>query len=158
MLKKWLPFTLAMVTLSCLRLSAQTFADPASYYRAVGTIDKPDSRYTGPKLPAWMAARLNLTPDQGLMMEWRCADRKVLACVYGANIPCDSKANVSNKPTAAIVDYCRQNAGSTFVPMVVTGHDTTVSWACHGTNPVVINSAAVDPQGYAKAYWTVVSP
>src|SRR5271170_4791115 len=48
---------------------AQTFGDPISYCRAVGTIDKPDSRYTGPKLPAWMAAKLNLTHNQGRMME-----------------------------------------------------------------------------------------
>jgi hypothetical protein len=44
------------------------------------------------------------------------------------------------------------------VPMVVTGHETTVSWACHGPRPVVIRSSAVDAQGYEKAYWRAVSP
>lgn len=72
-------------------------------------------------------------------MEWRCAKGAVLACVYGANIPCDSKANTSRKPTSAITDYCKQNPDSTFVPMVVTGHSTTVSWACHGAVPVVVD-------------------
>jgi hypothetical protein len=139
-------------------MSAQTYHSPVAYCRAVGTIDKPDSRYAGPKLPPWMARELNLKPDQGALMEWRCADKAVLACVYGANIPCDSKANTSQKPTQAIIDYCRQSPDSTFVPMVVTGHDTSISWACHGSAPVVISSGVVDAQGYTKAYWKTVSP
>lgn len=137
---------------------AQSYSDPAAYCKAVGTIDKPDSRYTGPKLPAWMAKELNLKRSQGKFMEWRCADGAVLACVYGANIPCDAKANTSQTPTAAIVDYCKQNPDSTFVPMFVIGHETAISWACHSGNPVVINSAAVDAQGYQKSYWKRVSP
>ena len=139
-------------------LVAQTYHSPVAYCRAVGTIDKPDSRYAGPKLPPWMAKQLGLQPDQGSMMEWRCADKAVLACVYGANIPCDSKANTSQKPTAAVADYCRQNPNSDFVPMVVTGHDTSISWGCHGSTPVVTHSSAVDAQGYSKAYWKAVSP
>ena len=65
----------------------KTYSDPAAYCKAVGTIDKPDARYTGQKLPAWMAKQLNMQPDQGKLMEWRCAGGAVLACQYGANIP-----------------------------------------------------------------------
>jgi hypothetical protein len=151
-------FIAAAIVLTVSPAFAQTFNDPVPYCKAVGTIDKPDARYTGPKLPAWMAKNLNLKPSQGKMMEWRCTSGAVLACVYGANIPCYSKANTSQKPTQAIIDYCRQNPDSQFVPMVVTGHETTVSWACHGPRPVVIQSAPVDEQGYAKAYWHTVSP
>lgn len=156
-MKRFLP-ALGFIFLTASPVLAQSFTDPVAYCKAVGTIDTPDSRYTGPKLPAWMAKELNLKTSQGKFMEWRCANGTVLACLYGANIPCDSKANTSRKPTAAIVDYCKQNPDAAFVPMVVTGHDTTVSWACHSTNPVVIRSAAVDAQGYAKAYWRTVSP
>jgi hypothetical protein len=137
---------------------AQSFTDPVAYCRAVGTIDKPDMRYTGPKLTPWMAKELNLNPDQGNAMEWRCAGGKVLACVYGANIPCGSKAVTSRKPTQAILNYCRQNPGSAFVPMFVTGHETAVSWACRGKQPIVTGVAEVDAQGYAKAYWKKMSP
>jgi hypothetical protein len=137
---------------------AQKFTDPVPYCRAVGTIDKPDARYTGPKLPLWMAEKLNLKPDQSKMMEWRCANGAVLACLYGANIPCGSKAATTQKPTQPIIDYCRQNPDSQFVPMVVTGHETTVSWACHGPRPAVIRASPVDAQGYAKEYWHEVSP
>jgi hypothetical protein len=137
---------------------AQTYSDPVPYCKAVGTIDKPDARYSGPKLPAWMAKALNMQPDQGKLMEWRCAKGAVLACQYGANIPCDSKAVTSQKPTQAIIEYCRQNSGSDFVPMYVTGHDSAVSWACKGTAPAVIHSASVDAQGYQASYWQKVSP
>jgi hypothetical protein len=139
-------------------LAQKTYSDPVPYCKAVGTIDKPDARYTGPKLPAWMAKQLNMQPDQGKLMEWRCAGGAVLACQYGANIPCDSKAVTSQKPTQPIIDYCKQNPGSDFVPMVVTGHDTNVSWACHGSTPAVIHSAQVDAQGYQTTYWHKVSP
>jgi hypothetical protein len=136
----------------------KTYSDPAAYCKAVGTIDKPDARYTGQKLPAWMAKQLNMQPDQGKLMEWRCAGGAVLACQYGANIPCDSKAATSQKPTQPVIDYCKQNPGSDFVPMVVTGHDTSVSWACHGSTPAVIRSAQIDAQGYQTNYWHKVSP
>jgi hypothetical protein len=137
---------------------AQTYSDPVPYCMAVGTIDKPDARYTGPKLPDWMAKRLDMKPSQGKMMEWRCAGGAVLACRYGANIPCDAKAVTSQKPTPAITDYCQKNPDSQFVPMVVTGHDTSVSWACHGPRPVVLSSAPVDAQGYQTRYWQKVTP
>jgi hypothetical protein len=89
-----------------------------------------------------------MQPGEGKMMEWRCANGTVLACLYGANIPCGSKAKTSRKPTPAIVDYCRQNPDSDFVPMVVTGHESAVSWACHRSVPVAVRSAAVDAQGF----------
>lgn len=149
---------LAILTLTAVPSFSQTYADPIAYCKAVGTIDKPDSRYTGSKLPAWMAKDLNLKPDQGKLMEWRCAGGAVLACVYGANLPCDTKANTSRKATPAIVEYCKQNPDSKVVPMYVTGHETTISWACQGSSPFVIHSAAIDAQGYAKAYWKPVSP
>jgi hypothetical protein len=137
---------------------AQIFTDPVPYCRAVGTIDKPDARYAGPKLPGWMAATLHLGPDQGERMEWRCAQGAVLACLYGANIPCAAKADTSRTPTAAIASFCAANPDADVVPMVVTGHETVVSWACHHGLPVVTAVGALDAQGYATAYWRRVAP
>ena len=137
---------------------AQSFTDPVPYCQAVGTIDSPDARYTGPKLPDWMAAKLRLEPSQPKFVEWRCAQGAVLACLYGANIPCNAKADTSREPTAGIIQYCQENPGSDFVPMFVTGHETVVSWACQGPDPVVTKVEAVDAEGYAKAYWQPVSP
>jgi hypothetical protein len=156
LLRLFLPgLILAALTSSAI---GQTYTDPVPYCMAVGTIDKPDARYVGPKLPAWMAKQLNMNPDMGKQMEWRCASGAVLACQYGANIPCDAKAVTNQKPTQPIVDYCRDNPDSQFVPMVVTGHSSAVSWACHGPRPVVLSSAHVDAQGYQSNYWHKVSP
>ena len=94
-----------MLLMAAPAFAQKTYSSPVAYCKAVGTIDKPDARYTGPKLPGWMAKDLNLKTNQSKYMEWRCANGAVLACVYGANIPCDSKANTSEKPTSAIVDY-----------------------------------------------------
>lgn len=148
----------ALLVLSALPAFARTFTDPAPYCRAVGTIDKPDSRYTGPKLPGWMAAKLGMKPGDGRLMEWRCAKGAVLACRYGANIPCDAKAATSRKPTPAVARYCHENPDADFVPMYVTGHRTVVSWACRGRRPAVIRVGAVDARGYAKAFWHQVAP
>jgi hypothetical protein len=137
---------------------AQSFSDPVPYCQAVGTIDSPDARYTGPKLPDWMAAKLQLEPSQTKFMEWRCAKGAVLACLYCANIPCGAKAVTSREPTAAVAQYCQENPGSDFVPMYVTGHDTVVSRACQGSDPVVKSVEPVDAEGYAKAFWQAVSP
>ena len=148
----------ALLLVAALPAFSQNFTDPAPYCQAVGTIDSPDARYTGPKLPGWMAAKLHLEPSQAKFMEWRCAQGAVLACLYGANIPCNAKAVTSREPTAAVSQYCQENPGSDFVPMYVTGHDTVVSWACQGPDPLVKNMEPVDAQGYAKSFWQAVSP
>jgi hypothetical protein len=128
---------LAVVVLGTSAALAQSFSDPVAYCRAVGTIDKPGARYVGPKMPAWMATKLHLGPSQGNLMEWRCAGGTVLACLYGANIPCRAKAVTDRNPTPAIRDFCRDNPDAAVVPMVVTGHETMVSWACHAGQPAV---------------------
>jgi hypothetical protein len=137
---------------------APQYRDPVAYCQAIRTIHRPDSRYIGPKLPAWMARDLNLKPEQGSMMEWRCADGAVMACVYGANIPCDSTANTSQAPAQAVVDYCKHNKNSSYVPKYVTGHNSAVNWTCHVDKPVVISVDPTDAEGYTSAYWHRVQP
>src|ERR1700730_17898790 len=48
---------------------AQSFTDPVPYCQAVGTIDSPDARYTGLKLPDWMAAEGRVEPRQPKLVE-----------------------------------------------------------------------------------------
>ena len=139
-------------------IAQQEYRDPLAYCQAVGTINQPDARYVGPKLPAWMAKQLNLQPGQDSMMEWRCSNGAVLACVYGANIPCNSTANTNQTPTAAITNYCHHNKNASFIPMYVTGHETAVTWACQGKTPIVVGIAPTDGQGYASGNWRKVEP
>jgi hypothetical protein len=62
------------------------------------------------------------------------------------------------KPTAGISDFCCDNPDAAVVPMVVTGRETVVSWACHAGQPAVTKVQAVDDQGHARAYWRPVMP
>src|SRR5687767_2342484 len=77
-------------------LTERQFDDPFAYCAAVGTIDPPDARYTGPALPEAVArglqaalglpARSRGEPLPG-DWTWRCMDGEVYACAVGANLP-----------------------------------------------------------------------
>jgi hypothetical protein len=83
---------------------------------------------------------------------YRCADGRLLACAIGANLPC-GKGNVSRRILGAD-EFCRQNPGSNFIPMSITGHDTIYAWRCAGKaaapgRPV----ERLDRQGFIMRYW-----
>jgi hypothetical protein len=96
---------------------AVTYDDPAPYCAAVGTIDKPDARYTGEAVPDWIARALMRATDAPAGADpaffkhaaWRCDHGRVLACGYGANIPCDAKADTSRVPGPGANEFCREN-------------------------------------------------
>src|SRR5690349_24746869 len=99
---------------------AETYTDPAAYCAVVGTIDRPDSRYTGEKVPDWLAEALKRATgapaDAPLAVfkraAWRCAGGGVMACSYGANIPCDEKADTRRTPSDGAVNFCRSQPGA----------------------------------------------
>jgi hypothetical protein len=144
--------------------TAASFADPFAYCAAVGTIDKPDARYTGPKLPDEIftgyvkAAGMdvnNLPPDPFKQNTiWRCMGKQVYACNFGANLPCDSKANTDKTPTQAMADFCKATPGADFIPMAVTGHDIIYSWHCVKDTPAVLEQIDTpDAAGYLTRIW-----
>ena len=125
--------------------TAVTFADPFAYCAAVGTVDGPDARYRGPQVPDEvidgfkLAARLEASTEPMEMFKkttiWRCMGGRVYTCNFGANLPCDAKANTDRTPTQALADFCGANPGSDVIPMSVTGHDTIYSWHALRTHP-----------------------
>ncbi len=145
------------------------FTDPFAYCAAVGTIDAPDARYTGPKVPDAVingfkkAAGLESSTEPSDVFQkatiWRCMGGKVYACNFGANLTCDSKADTNKTPTQAMADYCTANPGSDFIPMSVTGHATIYSWRCSQATPELVQQiATVDPQGYLAQIWYPIQP
>ena len=130
----------ALLTLTSLTIwvsasdhAGKTFENPFAYCEAVGTVDSPGAEYTGPAVPESIARGLKKafgSPDStplDIFMKgtyWRCMDGKVYACNVGANLPCESKADVNKEPTEGMDQYCKENAGSDFIPMNVTGHST----------------------------------
>lgn len=146
---------------------AATYSDPFAYCAAVGTLDQPDARYSGPKMPDVLAeglrkasgaaadAPLDLFRGGGF---WRCMDGKVYACFVGANLPCESKANNNQTPTAEETDYCKANPTSDFIPAAVTGHETVYEWACKDGKPAIVKQVfMVDPRGYIQEIWYPIS-
>src|SRR5687767_895884 len=91
----------------------ETFSDPFAYCTALGTVDLPDSRYTGPQVPEVIARGLKkaLGAPADAALEfflnntvWRCMDGMVYACTVGANLPRQEQADTSRKPTQEITD------------------------------------------------------
>lgn len=149
-------------------LADERFADPFAYCAAVGSIDAPDGRYTGPKVPGAVAQ--GLKQAMGVSADapsapfarnslWRCMGGKVYACTIGANLPCSEKADVSRSPGKPLLDYCRQNAGADVVPMVVTGRATVFEWRCDGATPAIVRQVThADAEGYLAGIWYEIEP
>jgi hypothetical protein len=148
---------------------ATTFADPFAYCAAVGTIDRPDARYTGTPVPDQIitgfkkaaGVEASTEPMDALRKStiWRCMDAKVYVCNFGANLPCDSKADTDQTPTEAMKAFCAANPGSDFMPMAATGHATVFSWHCVTDVPTVLNQiGTVDAAGYLQQIWYSIGP
>jgi putative hemolysin len=143
--------------------SKATFADPFAYCAAVGTVDKPDARYTGPKVPDAIVTGIRKalgtpadTPNQAFVdgTSWRCAAGKVLACFVGANLPCGEKADTSKTPNQGIVDYCKANANAEVVPAAAAGRATVYEWRCKSGTPEVVKQVFnADAQGFITEIW-----
>jgi hypothetical protein len=144
------------------------FDDPFAYCAAVGTIEAPDVRYTGPAMPESLARGLKTVlvlpadaPSEPLLRNsiWRCMNGKVYACTVGANLPCSEKADTRREPSAALVDFCRQNPDSEVVPMTVTGRATVFEWRCAGERPAIVRRfAEPDSAGYLANVWHEIHP
>ncbi len=139
-----------------------TYDDPVAYCAAVGTIDAPDARYTGPAMPEAIAQEM---VEQGILSAdapaefaenavWRCMDGQVWFCHFGANLPCQEKADTSQEPTEAMREFCEANPDAEGVPAAVTGRATVYQWKCTDGVPEageqVFHS---DPQGYLAEFW-----
>jgi hypothetical protein len=76
----------------------------------------------------------------------------------GANLPCDSKANVDMKPTQAEQDYCKKNPRAD-IPAAVTGHETVFQWRCTNGAPLIVKQVFhVDARGYIYEIWYAINP
>jgi hypothetical protein len=109
--------------------------DPVAYCKSVGTRD------TVRRLPGSAGSF------------WRCMDGLVFVCAVGANIPCQSKADVSRRNAGAQA-FCGENPDAEIVPAYATGHRTIYEWRC-------VSGAAVrgktllrlDQRGFQADFW-----
>jgi hypothetical protein len=148
-------------------ITGRTYDSPFAYCAAVGTIDSPDKLYTGPEMPASIVRAMI---RQGIVSAgapqtfrrhavWRCMNNAVWVCFFGANIPCLEKADVSRTPTAAMEEYCSENAGAKSIPAYVTGRATVYEWGCRNGKPEVVRQIfKVGPRGYLADFWHELRP
>ncbi len=137
------------------------YSDPFAYCAAVGTIDAPDARYNGPAVPdsvvQGMVKQGIVSADAPLEFQqsavWRCMNSQVWVCHFGANLPCQEKADLSQTPTSAMGDWCKANPTSDGIPAAVTGRATVYEWRCTEGKPAVVQVFKVDSQGYLADFW-----
>jgi hypothetical protein len=144
-----------------------TFTDPFQYCKAVGTIDAPDARYTGPQVPLAVAEGLRKAfglPDSAPLepfqrgTSWRCMEGKLFACTVGANLPCQEKADVSRTPSQGMADFCKVNPGADVIPAYVTGRATVYLWRCSQGAPEVVRQVTQpDSRGFLANVWHEIS-
>jgi Tol biopolymer transport system component len=168
--KQVIPTEIVTQTPTASSMPAQkTYTDPFEYCVAVGTLDTPDARYTGPQISDAIingfktAAGLENSTEPMEQFQkttiWRCMDSQVYACNFGANLPCDSKANTDKTPAPEMEDYCKANPDSDFIPMSVTGHATIYTWRCAKDAPELLEQIdKVDAAGYLASIWYPISP
>jgi hypothetical protein len=143
---------------------AVTFTDPFAYCASIGTVDAPDARYAGTPIPdsvvsgfkqaAGLASSSESLDQLRQSTIWRCMNGTVYVCNFGANLPCDSKADTNSTPSPEVSDYCQANPNADFIPLSVTGHATVYNWKC-------INGGAqagdavnpVDGRGFLQSIW-----
>jgi hypothetical protein len=143
------------------------YDDPFAYCAAIGTVDSPDPRYSGPDMPnsiieAMIAKGIVATdvpPEFQKNAVWRCMNGQVWVCHFGANLPCLEKADTSKVPTIEMEDYCKANPSVDSIPAAVTGRATVYEWKCNsGQTEVARQVFHVDPQGYLADFWYELLP
>lgn len=148
--------------------AANRFTDPFAYCKAVGTIDAPDERYTGPAVTERIAAGLRdafgLPASASIApflrgTSWRCMNGALYACNVGANLPCQAKADTSRTPTAAMIQFCTVQPEAAAIPMVVTGRETVYLWRCLQGVPLILKQVtSPDERGFLANIWYRIEP
>ena len=142
------------------------YDDPFTYCAAIGTIDTPNEQYTGPKMPdsivEGMLKQGIVSSDAPLEFQknavWRCMDHSVWVCHFGANLPCQEKADTSKIPTSGMEDFCKASPTAEIIPAAVTGRATVYEWKCNAGKPEIVRQVfQVDHQGYLANFWYKLS-
>jgi hypothetical protein len=144
-----------------------SYTDPFAYCAAVGTVDAPDARYTGEAMPAAVVEALvrqgvvaaDAPPEFQANAVWRCMDGQVWACHFGANLPCQERADTSQTPTAEMEAFCQTNPSAEVIPAAVTGRATVYEWKCSEGQPAVVKQVFTsDAQGFLADFWFELRP
>jgi hypothetical protein len=126
----------------------ESYHDPFSYCRSVGTIDYIDQRYGGPAVTEAMTQALLIpasTPRD--RVRWRCFEGAVLACTSYVGPICDTAPTVIE-----MREFCERN------PNVDQLMAPSGIWSCADGKPQLPADASwpVDARGFLPQGWVTV--
>ena len=85
-------------------------------------------------------------------------DGLVYVCAVGANIPCQSKADISRRNAGAQA-FCREHPDAGIVPAYATGHRTIYEWHCMSGSPLRGKAVQqLDRRGFQSNFWHRLAP
>jgi len=133
-----------------------TYRDPFEFCKAATNVDPTgpdgemnDPRYVGSKVPSAVSKTFDSNN-----VAWRCMGGQVYGCYMGASgRACQRWKTAKPSPTRSIRDWCAGHPDA-FVPNAA--NDTSSSWLCRGTVPVIDSSVKqprLDERGYYVEAW-----
>jgi hypothetical protein len=126
----------------------ESYDEPFSYCRAVGTIDHIDHRYAGPAVTEAMTRALLIPASSPRdRVRWRCFDGAVLACTSYIGPICDTAPTVLE-----MREFCERN------PNVDQLMAPSGVWSCADGRPQLPPDASwpVDGRGFLPQGWIKV--
>lgn len=134
------------------------FDDPFAYCAAVGTIDEPDGRWGGERIPSAIKNAFEITSNPNVTIHdipWRCVDESVKACLSWGTHWC---GRIRTEPNERVIEYCGSHANTDNAGgRALFGTDSAYFWGCRSGQPVIIsNFYTVDSRGFAEEEWKTV--
>lgn len=140
--------------------------DPWDYCMYIGTIDRPDDRYIGDRVPYPLMSQLILTkmliPGYHAVegIAWRCDNGQLKVCIVENSDYC-GPAHPNISPPNEMIEYCKEHPDEEWFPGYIQGHGTTlIQWSCKdGVVVIAQNSAAsdsLDARGFLIDEWTSI--
>jgi hypothetical protein len=138
------------------------FSDPVAYCTVNPDMDAPGATYRGPPVPEWiakalpMAGRPQAAVSGPVSYNWRCMNRRVLACVSSAGRDLCATPSQDREPTPEMLQYCvGKRRGE--IPGEVTGNTVPI-WICSNRKASISGyRAGLDQRGFLSEYWPDVT-
>ena len=138
------------------------FRDPVGYCSAHPDFDMPGAPYSGPPVPDWIAGAMATSGLQqsassaNTSFNWRCMNRRVMACFSPVGKSLCEKPSQDREPTAEMQQYCTGKRKGE-VPSEIAGNTVPV-WTCKNGKPEIAGyRSGLDPRGYLSGQWSDVT-
>lgn len=139
------------------------YTNPFNYCRTFGQLAKPDYRYIGANPPVQVVSELKRIKGGAVsessepleeIIQWRCMNRKLYACIPTEELSCSEKADTSRIPSDAMGGYCIENPDAAKIPKFIVERASIYRWGCKSGQPVIVRQfSQVDSMGFLTSSW-----